>query len=354
MPRDLLQSARDLKRRLDAAKARLKRTDIDWYEYDSLANALHVGRLLTAARLSLPEVVGGTLTADIGCADGDFAFLLESLGCRVHAIDYPPSNHNGMRGIAALKEALDSTIEIHAVDIDGRFRLPAERYGTAFMLGVLYHLKNPFYALEALSKQVDYCFLSTRVAAVLPGLSAPVRDIPVAYLLNDDEMNADDSNFWILSEAGLWRLLRRTGWEVRAWFTAGVGGQDATDCRAFCLARSRYAMSHLNLMAGWHAPEEGGIRWTEGRFSVRPPHGAARITLYFYLPDVRVIQLQASADGTDLGGETYNQPGRYRYVRTLPEGTARVDFQVENFLPPDPQDDRERGVVALSLEFDPR
>jgi hypothetical protein len=353
LPSDLLSRARALKSRLDAVKSGSIERDFDWYSYDSLANAWHVERLLKEAKLELADVTGGKVAADIGCADGDFAFLLESLGCQVHAVDFPPSNHNGMRGVAALKRALGSAVEIHAVDIDGRFVLPAERYGAAFLMGVLYHLKNPFYALEALSKQAGYCFLSTRVAALLPGCNLPVRDYPVAYLLDEDELNADDSNFWILSEAGLRRLLARTRWEIRAWFTAGGDpNSDAGDCRAFCLARSHYAMGHLELISGWHAAEEGGFRWTERSFSVRQPHGAARMSLDFFLPDARVIRLVASADGADLGPEEYASPGRHRYARTLPEGAGRVDFELDRFLPPDDRDQRERGIIVTSLEFD--
>jgi hypothetical protein len=353
LPGDLTQNARSLKPRLDSAKIRLTRREFDWYSYDSLANALHVQRLLDEARLSLSDVIGRTPTADIGCADGDFAFLLESLGFSVHAIDYPPSNHNGMQGVAALKQALGSAVEIHPIDIDGRFVLPADRYGAAFLMGVLYHLKNPFYALEALSKQVDYCFLSTRVAAVLPGLNLPVRDCPVAYLLDENELNADDSNFWILSEAGLRRLLHRTKWEVRAWFTAaGTTGADITDCRAFSLARSHYAMAHLELLAGWHAPEEGGFRWTERSFAVRLPLGSARMTLDFYLPDSRVIQLRAVAGGKDLGSQIFSASGRHRYARTLPQTAGDLEFHLDRFIPGDDRDHRERGIIVTALEFE--
>ena len=349
MPADLIQSARSLKRRLDSAKAGLTRREFDWYSYDSLSNAFHVQQLLNEAKLILSEIVGPTPAADIGCGDGDFAFLLESLGFSVHAIDHPPSNNNGMQGVTALTEALASAVEIYSIDIDGRFVLPADRYGAAFLLGVLYHLKNPFYALEALSKQVDYCFLSTRVAAVLPGLNLPVRDCPVAYLLDENELNADDSNFWILSEAGLRRLLHRTRWEVRAWFTAG-----GADCRAFCLARSHYAMAHLELLAGWHAPEEGGFRWTERSFSVRVPHGAARMTLDFYLPDSRAIQLRAAVGSNDLEPQQYSTPGRHRYTRTLPHTVGKIEFHLDKFLPPDDRDHRERGIIVTSLEFERR
>jgi hypothetical protein len=352
-PTDLVERARALKPRLAAAKAAVTRRDFDWYPYDSLANVLHVAELLKGATLELPEFPYRPVVADIGCGDGDFAFLLESLGYKVHAIDHPSSNHNGMRGVRALKQALGSNVEIHSVDIDGRFVLPADQYRVAFLMGVLYHLKNPFYALEALSKQVRYCFMSTRVAAVLPGSKTPVRDLPVAYLLDDNELNDDNSNFWILSEAGFRRLLRRTNWEVCSWFTAEPASRsDSSDSRAFCLGLSHYAMGHLELMIGWHAPEEGGFRWTESRFSVGRPPGATRMTLDFFLPDARALSIRSWAAGIPHGPERYSRLGRYRYSRTLPPETDRVEFQVHPPLPPDATDLRERGIVVAALEFE--
>ena len=48
------------------------------------------------------------------------------IGCRVCAIDNPPTNYNGMAGVETLKVALDSSVRIEPLDLDGRFRLPVE------------------------------------------------------------------------------------------------------------------------------------------------------------------------------------------------------------------------------------
>jgi tRNA (mo5U34)-methyltransferase len=81
-----------------------------------------------------------------------------------------------MAGIRALKEALGSFVEIHAVDLDSQFELPEQQYGLVFFLGLLYHLKNPFYVLESLSKAARYCLLSTRVMRVLPPAGVSVQE----------------------------------------------------------------------------------------------------------------------------------------------------------------------------------
>jgi hypothetical protein len=68
--------------------------------------------------------------------------------------------------------------------------------------------------------------------------------IPVAYLLDEREANNDPTNFWIFSDAGLRRILKRTGWEILDYITVGNTNDSdpATaegDERAFCLVKSR-------------------------------------------------------------------------------------------------------------------
>lgn len=98
-----------------------------------------------------------------------------------------------MQGVKLLKEVLSSSVQIHEVDLDSQFSLPEKNYNLAFFLGILYHLKNPFYALEALSKSARYCLISTRIARfnkraaesenesakLNPGDRVELRDLPV-------------------------------------------------------------------------------------------------------------------------------------------------------------------------------
>ena len=149
-----------------------------------------------------------------------------------------------MRGVRALKDALESAVEIFELDVDDRFALPAPAYGLALFLGTLYHLKNPFYALETVARHARFCLLSTRIARFTPGGRVNFQDLPMAYLLDDREANADPTNYWIFSEAGLRRILQRSGWEVRAFTTTGDTctsdpSAPAADERAFCFLRSR-------------------------------------------------------------------------------------------------------------------
>jgi tRNA (mo5U34)-methyltransferase len=202
-----------------------------WYPYHSGFNLLELCR-----------GVHGKL-ADIGTADGDLAFFLEQNGFSVDAIDFEPSNFNQMVGIRILKQALNSAVTIHSADLDSQFSLPSEKYDTIFLLGILYHLKNPFFVLEKLARIARRCFLGTRVAKKMPDGHSFAK-YPVAYLLEPEECNSDSTNFWIFSGEGLKRLIHRTGWNILAYATIGdtINSTPADpdhDERAFCVLESK-------------------------------------------------------------------------------------------------------------------
>lgn len=249
-----MQSQR-YRRELEKKKEALAPTDFGWYPYGTLNNFHLLSNLLTGDNRNFLARVGEGLIVDIGAADGDVAFFLESLGYRTHVADYPPTNFNGCRGVHLLKQALNSNVEILEVDLDSQFKLPAERYELAFFLGILYHLKNPYLALESLARHARYAFVSTRVtrfnvAAGAEGTEVnrsriDLHDAPVAYLVAADETNNDATNFWMFSEAGLRRILHRSGWDIIDFMTVGntKDSDPATaqgDERAFCYVRSRY------------------------------------------------------------------------------------------------------------------
>ena len=131
-----------------------------------------------------------------------------------------------------------------SVDADGFEDWYREHYRAVFLLGILYHLKNPFYVLEALARHTELCFVSTRIAQLTPDHNTRLKHVPVAYLLDPLETNNDATNYWIFSEVGLRRLFDRTGWEVLEFTTVGTTtGSDPVapdrDERAFALLRSR-------------------------------------------------------------------------------------------------------------------
>jgi SAM-dependent methyltransferase len=371
---ELRKLAARFRQRLADVKARLGEAEFAWYCYDTLSAFDHLDRLLTGEHRFLLELAEDSPILDLGCQDGDLSFFFESLGCEVHAADLPDWNYNQMRGVARLREALDSRIHVHQIDLDTQFALPEETFGLALFFGVLYHLKNPFQALEILSSRVRYCLLSTRIAQVTPGSGTRIQDQPVAYLLSPGETNNDVSNYWILSEAGLRRLVQRSGWRIVEFMTAGCATDSDPvsgdrDERAFCLLRSAAGgEGRMDLLKGWHRLEHDCYRWTERRFSVRlkapEREGAARLRLRFYIPPARIeelgpITLSAEVNGVPLAPQSYECSEEQVYSAEVPAGVlttarARVEFALDKAAPPSAGDSRELGVVVrFSADADP-
>lgn len=183
--------------------------------------------------------------ADIGAADGDLAFFMNNLGYVVDIIDYASTNYNGLKGVRALVEALNVSTSVHILErnIDEQFLLPTERYDLIFFLGILYHLKNPYYILETLSKKSKHLLLSTRIAKYTPdGIN--ISGSSVAYLLNPDESNNDSTNYWIFTELCLERIVNRAGWSILYKNTVGDTfssnpSDSDKDERCFMLLRSK-------------------------------------------------------------------------------------------------------------------
>ncbi len=288
---------------------------------------------------------------DVGCADGVLSFVFEALGAKVHAIDNPPTNYNGMRGIKALKKALRSSVQIESVNLDSQFVLPVKRCGLALFFGILYHLKNPFGALEALAACARYCLLSTAVTRFAPDQRTDLRDIPLAYLADRDGLKGDETNYWIFTEAGLRVLLERTGWEVCSWLTTHDAGATLwgtqRDERVFCLLRSRAfePIQRSQLLSGWHALENNAWRWTAKSFSIAVA-SPCTLTLHCTVPDSLhpPVRLKWAENETVLPA-----PGDYPVAIRVDAGI--LEFEVDPCLAPDSTDSRDRGLIVRGVDI---
>lgn len=294
------------------------------------------------------------------------AFYLESLGAHVIAIDHAATNHNGMLGIRHLSRILPSSIQILDVDLDAGGTLPPGPFRMTLALGLLYHLKNPFYFLETVSRISRYCILSTRIARYFPGQSAPIEDTPVAYLVGETELNNDNSNYWIFSRSCLQKLFQRTNWKIlNVLCTGDRRASDPVspehDERAFYLLQSQWSFSDLTLGVGWHAPEANGWRWTERLFrvTVPPASGTTLFRLELFLPEPLLahasgkLTLHCLANGTVLRSKLFETAGDHHYAREVPAPLSGepllLEFELSCALPPDGVDARERGIIVSRL-----
>jgi tRNA (mo5U34)-methyltransferase len=227
--------------RFELAKSQSAPDGFAWYPYDSFTNLFQFEQMRRASGLALADMIGDRPLLDLGTGDGALAFFFESQGYSVHACDYSGTNINRMEGVRRVAVALNSRVEIEDIDLDNGWT-PARDYGLALFLGTLYHLKNPFAALERLSKHARYCFLSTRVAGWSPDRTVELGRVPAAYLLAPDECNGDTTNYWVFSVPGLTRLAERCGWRVQASLRTGARESDpateAGDERQFLLLES--------------------------------------------------------------------------------------------------------------------
>jgi tRNA (mo5U34)-methyltransferase len=362
--RELSSMALDFERRLGNLKRSNPLRDYDWYPYRTLSCFCLLDELLTGDHRQLLSLHGDSPILDIGCGDGDLSFFLNSLGLSVDAVDHPATNCNHMEGVYALKHVLKSTVDVQAIDLDNQFGLPRQHYGFTFFLGVLYHLRNPIYVLERLAERSQYCVLSTRIAASSPGRQGNLQDIPVAYLLDEDEVNDDCTNYWVFSEPGLRRLLRRTGWDICDYLTKGDPKRsdpvsDAADQRAFCLLRSVWVHpTDLTLGHGWHGLEFGAYRWTERVFAVdlfRPELQGRTLSFRFHLPAALLrqldgpISLHAVINGVALPSRTYAIASEHVYQCKLPTNlgaNCHIEFILDRALPPSATDPRELGILV--------
>jgi tRNA (mo5U34)-methyltransferase len=347
--------SRNLRHPFEERLLRIKRNEetkpFEWYRFDSIANITHLEALLPKGLDSVLELAAVEPVADIGTGDGDMAFLLESLGCNVTAIDWPGTNANQMLGLALLHRKLGSSVKIREVELDEQFQLDGDRFGLVLALGLLYHLKNPYYFLEKLSAHARVGLFST---GILPhGKTSE----PVAYLANEGEFQNDPTNFWFFSESGILRLFDRCGWDV---LTTRIVG-DGKDNRLFCLAESRIYKTKpiIRVLDGWHEMENRAWRWSGREFGVVLENltGATRLDFRFeatpaLLKSGGTLTMEGWVDGVQLAAETFETAGKHIYSQPISPAPRHCEVRIwlshtfpESF-PEFVRGDRELGVIV--------
>lgn len=185
--------------------------------------------------LGLPPDARGLRVLDVGCSDGYFSFEMERRGAEVLAIDFVAATATGF---ALAREILGSRVEYRAESV---YNLAPGRHGTfdlVLFLGVLYHLRKPLAALDALRSVVrpggllfvatmmidDYVLLPDGTTTTLAALHPRLAEIPLWQAYPRDSLNGDFTNCFAPNRAGLVAALEEAGFAVEATRQLEMGG----------------------------------------------------------------------------------------------------------------------------------
>jgi hypothetical protein len=132
--------------------------------------------------------------------------------------------------------------------------------------------------------------------------------------------------------------------------------------------RMRNADATRQLAAGIYSVENSQWRWTAGEFSMvlATPRGAstrgAHLVFDFHIPDAIMrrtgsLTLTAYLNKTEIGASTYTAAGTQRFSAVIPlelvqQSPVVIDFLLDRNVPRGVLDDRELGVVALSVSLE--
>jgi tRNA (mo5U34)-methyltransferase len=164
--------------------------------------------------LRLPEDLSGRSVLDVGAWDGFFSFEAERRGAaRVVALDsaawrepaWGPGGYGTKAGFELARRALGSSVKDLELDLDAISPETVGRFDVVLFLGVLYHLKHPWLALERVASVCDD-LLVVETHADLLDLRRPAM-----ALYPGAEVAGDASNWWGPNVPALVAMLREEG-----------------------------------------------------------------------------------------------------------------------------------------------
>ena len=185
--------------------------------------------------LGLPQEMSGLRALDIGCSDGFFTFAIENRGADVTAIDFVPETYTGF---ATAREILGSKATYR---MDNVYNLSPERYGffdVVLFMGVLYHLRNPLGALDAIRSVMkegallfvgtmmidEYVLLPDGKTTSLSAIHPTLSEIPLWQAYPADSLNGDYTNCFAPNRRALEAALQEAEFKVEEIKTVSMGG----------------------------------------------------------------------------------------------------------------------------------
>jgi tRNA (mo5U34)-methyltransferase len=209
----------------DAAQSFIEGTDFVWHQRFELAEGVYapgahdLDYLFEAAEVPLDLTRKSVL--DIGTANGGAAFVCERRGAApVVAIDiYPPD----WFGFDAIRAFLGSSVEYVTGNVYALGSLLSREFDLILFWGVLYHLRHPLLALDAVRAAVADGGEISIETAVSDDALGDVAGAPVARFYRGPELGGDSSNWFAPSTTCLVDWCESSGLRVKRTHVWGEG-----------------------------------------------------------------------------------------------------------------------------------
>ncbi len=172
--------------------------EIDWFHRIDLGNGVITpgkdDSLFKLSRLALPDDLSGKSVLDIGAWDGFFSFEAERRGAgRVLAVDsysWSGKGWGSKEGFKLARNILKSKVEDRDLAVHDLSTDNVGIFDLVLFLGVFYHLRNPFEALEHVASVTkDRLILETYVDNLN-------NRRPSMVFYPDNNTNADPTSWW--------------------------------------------------------------------------------------------------------------------------------------------------------------
>lgn len=167
-------------------------------------------------RFGIPDNLTGKSVLDIGAWDGFFSFYAEERGAAsVVAMDIPEEqggHWGGATGFDFAKKVLGSKVHFSSGDIQNRILDEPSKAGYSLVLcyGVLYHIENPFIAIENLFNLTipgGTCLIETAVE------ESPALQHLASWTFHGNH-SGDPTNKWYPTRKGLKETCLRAGFKT--------------------------------------------------------------------------------------------------------------------------------------------
>jgi len=239
-------------------------------------------KLPVLEELGLPARLDGVRALDIGCSDGYFSFELEKRGAEVVAMDFVEETATGFSTARAI---LGSRVSYM---VDSVYNLTPERHGEfdiVFFLGVLYHLRKPLAALDAIRSVMkvgadlyvatflidEHVVLPDGEVTTLEELNPRLPEIPLWQAYPGDALNGDFTNCFAPNMTALKVALTEAQFSVESSTALPGGGfvrAAAVDNRLAAKYRELDGRIHdtpFDPSVPYYLDEEGSVHDLTGR-----------------------------------------------------------------------------------------